>query len=77
MSQNDFDFTLGEWDADVVRYAADGKVTKEAKGGWSARTSFGSKVIQDHFIQQVDGVDDAAAFSLRTYCEETQRWELV
>jgi hypothetical protein len=77
MSQKDFEFTLGEWDADVIHYAADGTVAQELKGSWSARDSFGGKVIEDHFIQQVDGVDDAAAFTLRTYCEETQRWEMV
>jgi hypothetical protein len=76
-SQNDFDFTLGEWDADVLRYAADGTVATEAKGRWSAKKSFGGKVVEDHFIQQADGEEDVAAFTLRTYCEETQRWEMV
>lgn len=77
MSQHDFDFTLGEWDADVIHYGPGGEVAQELKGSWSARSSFGGKVIEDHFIQQVDGVDDAAAFTLRTYCQETKRWEMA
>jgi len=76
-SQSDFDFTLGEWDADVIHYAADGTVSQELEGSWSAKASFGGKVIEDQFIQRVGGVDDASAFTLRTYCEETQRWEMV
>lgn len=77
MSQNDFDFTLGEWDADITRYASDGTVTQELEGSWSGRKAFGGKVVEDHLVQRVDGVDDAAAFTLRTYCEQTQRWEMV
>ncbi len=77
MSKGDFDFSLGEWEAEVLRYAPDGSVAIETTGRWSARSSFGGKVIEDHFIQQINGVDDAAAFTLRTYCEATQRWEMV
>lgn len=76
-NERDFDFTLGEWDADVTRYDPDGSVALKAAGRWSARASFGGKVIEDHFVQQVDGVDAAAAFTLRTFCEETGRWEMV
>lgn len=76
-NERDFDFTLGEWDADVTRYDPDGSVALQAEGRWSARASFGGKVIEDHFVQRVDGVDNAAAFTLRTYCEETGRWEMV
>lgn len=77
MSKNDFEFSLGEWDADVVRYAPDGSVAVETNGRWSARSSFGGKVIEDNFVQQNEGIDDVAAFTLRTYCEATQRWEMV
>jgi hypothetical protein len=77
MSQNDFDFMLGNWDGGVTRYAEDGAVTQEAKGTWSAKASFGGKVIEDKFVQQVDGGDDVAAFTLRTWCEATQQWEMV
>jgi hypothetical protein len=54
-----------------------GCLLQEAKGSWSARKSFGGKVVEDHFIQQVDGAEDVAAFTLRTYCEQTQRWEMA
>ena len=77
MSKYDFDFSLGEWEAEVKRYAPDGSISAETTGRWSARSSFAGKVIEDHFVQQIDGVDDAAAFTLRTYCEATQRWEMV
>ena len=73
----DFDFTLGEWDADVTRYDPDGSVALKAEGRWSARASYGGRVIEDNFTQTVDGVDAAAAFTVRTYCEETKRWEMV
>ncbi len=77
MSQHDFDFTLGEWDADITHYEPNGSVAQELKGSWIGKASFGGKVIEDQFIQQVDGIDDASAFTLRTYCEETQQWEMV
>lgn len=73
----DFDFTLGEWDVDVIRYATDGSVALRTDGSWCARASFGGKVIEDNFIQRVDGVEESAAFTVRTYCEETKRWEMV
>lgn len=77
MSQNDFDFLLGEWDADIVRYAPDGTLTADAKGSWYAVASFGGKVIEDRLMQEENGVEASAAYSLRTYCAETKQWEMV
>lgn len=78
MSKDDFNFMLGEWDADIRRYAPDGTMTADAKGAWSVRSSFGGRVIEDQLTQfDADGKEETAAFSLRTYCEETQRWEMV
>lgn len=78
MSKDDFNFMLGEWDADIRRYAPDGTLTADTKGTWSARSSFCGRVIEDQLTQfDAEGNEEAAAFSLRTYCEETQRWEMV
>lgn len=78
MSKHDFDFLLGDWDAEIRRYAPDGTVTADTKGSWHARASFGGKVIEDQVVQlDADGNEDVAANSLRTYCEETQQWEMV
>lgn len=76
-NQRDFDFTLGEWDADITRYDPNGSVAAKTEGSWSARASLGGRVIEDHFVQKVDGGDDLAAVTVRTYCEETRRWEMV
>ena len=78
MSKDDFNFMLGEWDADISRYAPDGTVVADTKGTWSARSSFGGRVIEDQLTQHdAEGNEVAAAFTLRTYCEETQQWEMV
>lgn len=77
MNKHDFDFSLGEWEGDVLRYAPDGTVVADTRGSWSSRASLGGRVIEDNFIQHVDGGDDIGAFTVRTYCEETQRWEMV
>ena len=75
--RDDFDFMLGDWDVDVTHYSEDGAASRQLEGRWSAKASLGGRIIEDHFIQKVDGVDDAAAYSLRTYCEKTQRWEML
>lgn len=77
MSKHDFDFLLGEWDADMLRYAPDGTLTADAKGSWHAIASFDGRVIEDRLIQQDNGVDAVAAYTLRTYCEATKQWEMV
>jgi len=78
MSKEDFNFLLGDWDAKILRYAPDGAITADTNGSWHARASFGGRVIEDQVIQlDADGNEDVAANSLRTYCEETQQWEMV
>jgi len=74
-SRNDFDFLLGEWDVQITRYAPDGTATQR-EGSWSARSHVGGKIIEDLFVERADEAD-AAAMTLRTYCAETQRWEMV
>ncbi len=78
MSKDDFNFMLGEWDADLRRYAPDGSVVADTKGSWVARASFGGRAIEDQLTQyDADGNEVAAAFTVRSYCEETQQWEMV
>ncbi len=74
---SDFDFFIGEWDAKVIRYTPDGKVLKRHETRWSAQSLFGGRMIEDRFVQSVDGEDTGAVITLSTYCVETAQWEMV
>jgi hypothetical protein len=73
----DFDFILGDWEANVTRYAPDGSVLLKHEASWSAQSLFDGRMIEDRFVPRVDGVDAGAVITLRTYCVETARWEMV
>ncbi len=76
-SPNDFDFMVGEWDADVVRFAPDGSVQQEQVGRWSAQSLFDDRMIEDRFVALADGRFVSAAVTLRTYSPATSQWEMV
>jgi hypothetical protein len=76
-SGNDFDFFLGDWEANATHYAPDRSVLLKNQGSWSAQSLFGSGMIEDRFVPRVDGVDAGAVITLRTYCVATAQWEMV
>jgi hypothetical protein len=76
-SGSDFDFFLGDWEANATHYAPDGSVLLKNEGSWSAQSLFGSGMIEDRFVPRVDGVDAGAVITLRTYCVATAQWEMV
>ncbi len=76
-SGSDFDFFLGDWEANVTRYAPDGSVLQKYEGSFSAQSLFGGRMIEDRFVPRVDGIDAGAVITLRTYCVATAQWEMV
>ncbi len=72
-----FDFLIGEWDADAVRYKEDGTPFKY-KAKWSALHLNGGRMIMDDFKALGPTGQPVSSFvTLRTYSETTNRWELV
>lgn len=73
-----FDFLLGDWSVDAVRFREDGAVLFQYKALWSAVSLNGGRMIMDNF--QALGPTGQAVSSfvtLRTYSEVTNRWELA
>jgi len=76
-SGNDFDFFVGEWEASVVRYAPDGSVLLEHEAHWSAQSLFDGRMIEDRFVPRTGDGEIGAVITLRTYCVDSEQWEMV
>jgi hypothetical protein len=73
-----FDFLVGEWDCDCVRYHPDGSPMMQYKGRWSAKSINDGRMIVDDFqVHMPNGLAASSFVTLRTYCETTARWEIV
>lgn len=75
---SDFAFLVGEWAVDVTRFADDGSEAMQTTGRWSAAWQFAGRLLLDRFVSYApDGEEMGAAATLRTWCEETGRWEMT
>jgi len=73
-----FDFLIGEWDADAVRYKEDETPLFKYKAKWSAiHLNDGRMVMDDFKALGPTGQPVSSFVTLRTYSEATHRWELV
>ena len=73
-----FDFLVGEWDADAVRYKEDGTPMLKYKAKWTAIYLNDGRMIMDDFKAIGPTGQPVSSFvTLRTYSEVTNRWELV
>ncbi len=76
-SGGDFDFFLGEWDAKVHRFTPDGSVLERCDANWVVQSLFGGRMIEDRFVQSSEGEETGAVITLRTFCVDTEQWEMV
>lgn len=75
---HDFDFLLGEWDAQATRYGPDGEVLLRHAISWVARSVGGGRMIIDETTGVLpDGREVSHMATLRTYSPVTQRWEMM
>jgi hypothetical protein len=77
-SAADFAFLVGDWEVEATRYGDDGAELLRHPGRWRAEWLFGGRVLFDAFVGTgPDGAEIGAAATLRTYCQETGRWEMT
>ncbi len=72
-----FDFLIGDWDVEAVRYAPDGVATPY-RAEWSAKSvNDGRMIIDDFKAISPNGVVISSYITLRSYSPRTQRWEFA
>lgn len=73
-----FDFLVGDWDVDALRFRADGTPLFKYKAKWTAIHLNGGRMIMDDFKALGPTGQPVSSFvTLRTYSEVTDRWELA
>lgn len=73
-----FDFLVGDWDVDAVRYKEDGTPLLKYKAKWTAISLNDGRMIMDDFKALGPSGQAVSSFvTLRTYSEVTKRWELA
>ncbi len=73
-----FDFLIGEWNVDAVRFREDGTPLVKYKALWSAVPLNGGRMVMDDFRALGPNGQAVSSFvTLRTYSEVTNRWELA
>jgi hypothetical protein len=74
----EFDFLLGEWDAETTRYNPDGTVAIRHRAEWRARHMHGGRILLDDYVAYLpDGTAIGSFATLRTFSEETNQWEMT
>lgn len=73
-----FDFLIGDWNVDAIRYGEDATPLLQYKAVWSAHHLNGGRMIMDDFKALGPTGQPVSSFvTLRTYSEATRRWELA
>lgn len=73
-----FDFLIGEWSVDAIRFREDGAPLFKYKALWSAVALNGGRMVMDDFRALGPNGQAVSSFvTLRTYSEVTNRWELA
>lgn len=74
----EFDFLIGCWDCQATNYSPDGSLVEKFDGSWEARYAVGGRMVIDTYKRLApNGEEISTAVTLRTYCEDTERWEMV
>lgn len=73
-----FDFLIGHWDVNAVRYNPDGSVQQSYKGHWEAKYLNNKRMVIDDFkALSPTGAEISSFVTLRTYSEMTSQWQIV
>ncbi|WP_298212475.1 hypothetical protein [Acidovorax sp.] len=73
-----FDFLIGDWGVDALRFREDGALLFKYRALWSAVALNGGRMIMDNFQALGPAGQAVSSFvTLRTYSEVTNRWELA
>lgn len=73
-----FAFLIGDWDVNATKFGADGAILFQYKATWSARYLNEGRMVMDDFKALApDGRPISSFVTLRTYSEDTRRWEMA
>lgn len=73
-----FQFLIGDWDVEGVRFRDDGTELTRYGGTWHASYLNDGRMVMDVFrIMGPHGKEVSSIVTLRTYCPATARWELA
>jgi hypothetical protein len=73
-----FGFLIGDWAVQGRRFKPDGSTLLEYTGRWTASYLHEERMVIDHFrILALTGQEISSYVTLRTYSEQTGRWEMV
>ncbi|MEL6185261.1 MAG: hypothetical protein AAFU79_11615 [Myxococcota bacterium] len=74
----EFDFLLGRWTTETIRYAPDGQVRRRQPGRWIARPLHGGRIVLDETLSyDAKGREIASMATLRSYAPATRQWEMT
>jgi len=73
-----FDFLIGEWDAETTRYGPDGSILLQHHTDWVARHLPDKRMVVDETAAYLpDGTEIARIATLRTWVPVRERWEMT
>ena len=73
-----FDFLIGEWVVNAIRYDQGGSPVMNYTATWTAQHLNNGRMVMDDFRAKMPTGQEISSFvTLRTYCETTGRWELA
>lgn len=73
-----FDFLIGDWDVQAMRYNEDGAPLFQYKASWNAKyLNDGRMIVDDFKAYAPTGQAISSYVTLRTYSETTHRWEMA
>ncbi len=74
----EFDFFIGHWDVAIENFNPDGSVASEEQAVWVAKYINGGRMVLDEFTRITsDGVETSHSVTLRTFCTDTDQWEMT
>lgn len=74
----EFAFLIGIWDVHLTSYKPDGGIDFEYDGVWRAEYKNASRMLFDEFTRlSPDKEEVSYSATLRTFCPETDQWEMV
>ena len=73
-----FDFLIGEWNVEGIRYAPSGEMLVKYGAKWRAQYLHEKRIVFDDFTVFLPSGQEASSFiTLRSYCALTKRWEIT
>lgn len=74
----EFAFLVGVWDVHLISYGPNGGIDFECDGVWRAEYKNNGRMLLDEFSRLSPEKEEVSySATLRTFCPETDQWEMV